>query len=62
MYVSTIKAPLENVVCINEPRHEVQGLMNYKGADQTVQMCSLISTFVIHLLESIKSKFALSEI
>ena len=38
------------------------GFANNKGADQPAHMRSLISTFVIHLLESIISRLALSEI
>ena len=33
-----------------------------KGTDQPAHLCSLISAFVIHLLESIISKLATSEI
>ena len=36
--------------------------MNNKGADQPAHLHSLISTFVIRLLESIISKLATSEI
>ena len=36
--------------------------VNSKGADQPAHPCSLISAFVIHLLESNISKLALSEI
>ena len=35
---------------------------NNKGADQPVHMCSLISAFVIRLMESIISRLASSEI
>ena len=35
---------------------------NNKGADQPVYLCSLISAFGVHLLKSIVSKLALSEI
>ena len=38
------------------------GFVNKKGADQPVYMPSLISTFVIHLLERIISTLATSEI
>ena len=38
------------------------GFANNKGADQPAHLRSLISTFVIHLLESIISKLAMSEI
>ena len=37
------------------------GFENNEGADQPVHSRSLISAFVIHLLESIKSKLAISE-
>ena len=36
----------------------VRAFANNKGADQPVLRCSLISTFVIYLLESIISKLA----
>ena len=38
------------------------GFVNNKGADQPAHLCSLISAFVIRLLESIISRFAMSEI
>ena len=38
------------------------GFANNKGADQTAQMRSLISAFVVCSLESITSKLAISEI
>ena len=38
------------------------GSANNKGADQLVHLCSLISAFAIHLLESIILKLAQSEI
>ena len=40
----------------------LQGFANNKGADQCAHLHSLISTFVIRLLESIISKFDTSEI
>ena len=39
----------------------LRGFANNKGADQPAHSPSLISAFVIHLLESIISKFATSE-
>ena len=39
-----------------------EGLRNNKGADQPAHLCSLISTFVIQLLESIIYKLVTSEI
>ena len=47
------------------PRWEktcLRGFANNKGADQPGNLCSLISAFVILLLESIISKLATSEI
>ena len=38
------------------------GCANNKGADQPAHLCSLISTFVIRLLESTISKLATCEI
>ena len=38
------------------------GTASNKGADQTAHPCCLISAFVIHLLESIISRLAMSEI
>ena len=38
------------------------GLRNNKGADQPAHLCSLISTCIIRLLESILSELATSEI
>ena len=35
--------------------------MNIKNADQPAHLRCLISAFVIHLLESVKSKLATSE-
>ena len=35
---------------------------NNKGADQPAHMCSLISAFVIHILEIIQSKLDTKEI
>ena len=46
---------------VNGPLHEktcVWGFANNKGADQPAHPRSLISTFVIHLLESIISRLA----
>ena len=40
----------------------LRGLANNKGADQPAHLCSLTSTFVIPLLESIISRLATSEI
>ena len=37
------------------------GFVNNKDADQPAHLCSLISAFVIHLLESIIFKLATSE-
>ena len=48
-----------------EPRHEktcLRGVANNKGADQPAHPRSLISAFVIHLLESIISGLATSKI
>ena len=47
------------------PRHEktcLCGFANNKGADQLAHPCSLISAFVIHLLESVISKFGVISI
>ena len=48
------------------PRHEKKNglrvFANNKGADQPAQLCSLISTFVICLLESMISNLAISAI
>ena len=56
-------------MCYNEifygPQSEktcLQGLGNNKGADQPAHLGSLISTFVICLLESTISRLAMSEI
>ena len=38
------------------------GFVNNKGADQTAHVHSLVSPFVIHLLESIILKLATNEI
>ena len=49
----------------NWPLHEKTCLWrfaNNKDADQPTHPCSLISTFVINILESIISRFATSEI
>ena len=35
---------------------------NNKGADQPAHSCSLISTFVVHCLDSIISELAISKI
>ena len=40
----------------------LRGFANNKGADQPAHQHRLISTFVIHVLESIISKHATSEI
>ena len=43
---------------IYEPRHEKMRLVSYennKGADQPAHLCSLISAFVVHCLDSIIS-------
>ena len=40
----------------------LRGFANSKGADQPGHQCSLFSTFVICLLESIVSRLATSEI
>ena len=48
---------------INEPRRDktcLQGFANNIGVDQPVRMRNLISTFVVHLLESNISKLATS--
>ena len=50
---------------INGPRREktyLQGFANNKGTDQPVHLCSLISAFVIHLMETMISNLATSEI
>ena len=47
------------------PRREkicLWGCVNNEGADQPAHPRSLSSTFVIHILKSIRSKFATSEI
>ena len=44
------------------PQHCLLGFANNTGVDQPVHPCSLISTFVIHFLESIISKLAISKI
>ena len=52
-------------VIIFGPRREktcLRGFANNTGADQPAHLRSLISTFVIHFLESIISKLAISEI
>ena len=49
----------------NGPRREktcLRGFANNKGADQPSHTCSLISAFVIHLLQSIISRLAWSAI
>ena len=44
-------------------RNPVFGMVaNNKGADQPVHLCSLISAFAIHVLESILSRLNISEI
>ena len=40
----------------------LQGFVNNKGLDQPSHLCSLISAFIIHLLNSIISRLATSEI
>ena len=50
---------------INGPRGKktcIGGFVNNKGADQTLHLHSLISAFVIHLLENIISRLATCEI
>ena len=39
-----------------------RGWQNNKGADPSVHSCSLINTFIIHLLECFISRIILSEI
>ena len=56
---------LDNSLFQNGHRHEktcLWGFANNKGADQPVYLCSLISALIIHLLESIISGLATSEI
>ena len=43
-----------------EERNLSSVLANNKAADQPAYLCSLISAFVIHLLESTISKLAMS--
>ena len=45
-----------------DARKPVRGFANNQGADQPVHPHSLISTFVIRVLESIISKLATGEI
>ena len=55
----------EQGILSNGPRREktcLRGFANNKGADQPAHPCSLISAFVIYLLESIISRLATSEI
>ena len=72
-HVFTCEGKVENSVdpddCFHNriygPRHKktcLQGFANNKGADQPVHPRSLISTFVIRLLESIISRLPTSEI
>ena len=59
------KADLPFIVGISGPRREKtcsRGIANNKGADQPAYPRSLISAFVNHLLESIISRLATSEI
>ena len=49
---------LVSVMAVNEPGHEKMCLMSYannKGADQPAHPRILISTFVVHCLDSIIS-------
>ena len=50
-----------NSLTIFEPRHE-KTYANNKGADQPAHPCSLISTFVLHCLDSIIPTLAKSKI
>ena len=46
-------------------RKPVYAIWNNKGADQTVHLCSLTSTYVVHCLESIipiLTKFKISKL
>ena len=56
---------LKSITAIYGPRHEkscLRGVVNNTGAEQPAHPRSLISTFVIHLLESTISKLATGEI
>ena len=53
------------LLLVNGPRHEktcLRGFANNKGADQPAHQRILISAFIIHLLKSIISRLATSEI
>ena len=50
---------------IYEPGHEKTCLMSYannKGADQSVHLCSMISAFIVHCLDSVMCLVSISEI
>ena len=47
--------------CVSTRENYLQGFVNNKGADQPAHPCSLISTFVICLMESIISTLDTSE-
>ena len=50
-----VNGPSRNKTCL-------RGFANNKGADQSAHPCSLISAFVICLLESIISRLATGEV
>ena len=62
--VKQVSAPLKTKSSIWASTRENLSLVfaNNKGADQPAHTRSLISAFVIHLLESILSKLATSEV
>ena len=61
---STIWAPgnIENKIWALTPENQSSVFANNKSADQPVHPCRLISSFVIHFLESIISKLVTGEI
>ena len=60
-----IRSCIADIEDIHEPGHEKMCLMSYannKGTDQPAHPRSLISTFVLHCLDSIISLVSVAEI